>query len=135
MINTKLSIKRIDAFNYVFQLNILNSGKDDLIIPISKLSRSGVFVGIQISNESERLEAVSYQLIAPSKPDEEINLIEGESYRIEYSANIKKVGGSKYGLDFKRAMYLVELGKKYMLKFSFEGIVSDEIEYVFNVID
>lgn len=130
--NSNLTINKTFDNEFVFKLDIYNSSNDSLAVPISKLRRSGPQVGIMLIKE-DLLEPISHTVISPATPDEEINLIKGQNYTVEYKAKLKKVGKVAYGLDFSLAMYIVQPGESYKVQFSLEGIVSNEIKYVFEV--
>jgi hypothetical protein len=97
---------------------------------LDAIRRNGIRVGFHIFTENVELDPVDFMMVNPKEIDEEIIILAGESFDLNFCAFVEEKAKGLFGLCFDNEVYKVELNKVYKCYFSWGGVSSNVIEWV-----
>lgn len=131
--NVLLTIEKTDEPAFVFRLIFINDSKTAHILPVANIKNSGDWLGMQIIHEGPPLEPIEekhFNLIDATKDDVKINA--GETFEIDFIAEICKIQDKYWGLKFANATFHVNPELLYDVFFHWKNYRSNSIRWKFS---
>lgn len=126
-----VQLSSLNASNGIwkFYVSFVNDSENVALIPVDTIKRSGERIGLRFQLEGEEIEPVDFTIISPKNIPEDIELPPKEKLVIEFEGVVEKKREDVYALSFRNAVYRIFLNRDYRIKFEWQNMSSNSIEW------
>ena len=125
-----LQINKCEEKKLIFNVIFHNDSNNVVRLPVDAISRSGDRIGLRFFLNETCIEPIDFKIISPRDEPTEKEILSRAQYEISFTAQLEEKLPSVAALTFDHAVYKIELGKLYKVKFVWHDMKSDTVDWV-----